>query len=436
MTRSDADVSRNAALHEDRLRAVPRGVSATTPIYAVRARGATVWDTDGRAFVDFAGGIGVMNTGHAHPRVVQAVQAQLERFTHTCFQVVGYEGYVRLAERLNALVPGDFQKKTMFVSTGAEAVENAVKIARSHTGRPAVVAFQHGFHGRTLLGMSLTGKVHPYKAGFGPFAPDVHHVPFPYVYRGVTVDAAVSALRDLFRTRVAPDSVAAVIIEPVLGEGGFVPAPAEFLRTLRDVCDRHGILLIADEVQTGFGRTGRMFAMEHAGVTADIVTTAKSLAAGLPLAGVTGRADVMDAPDVGGLGGTYAGNPLAVAAALAVLDVFEEENVLPLAERQAERVRATLDALAKQFANVGDVRGLGAMLAVELVQDRGTRAPDTAGAARVAAAALTHGLIVLRAGMDANVIRVLAPLNATEDELTVGLEALTRAFADAYATGT
>jgi 4-aminobutyrate aminotransferase/(S)-3-amino-2-methylpropionate transaminase len=422
-------------LLELRAEHVARGVSALTPLYAVRAEGSSLWDAGGRRYIDFAGGIGVLNTGHAHPKVVAAVREQLEHgFTHTCFQVVAYESYVRLAQRLNALVPvkEGHSNKTMFVSTGAEATENAIKIARAFTNRPAIISFDNSFHGRTLMGMTLTGKQKPYKQNFGPFAPEVYKAPFPIPYRGITTKVALEGLQHLFDTQVAPESVAAIIIEPVQGEGGFNPAPAGFLRSLRNICDKHGIVFINDEIQSGYGRTGKMWALEHSSVTPDLTTIAKSLAGGLPLAAVTGRADIMDAPHPGGLGGTYAGNPLACAAALAVLEVFEEEHILEQAEQLSARLETELRALERDYAGVGEVRGLGAMMAVELIKDRDSKTPDPEAATRICAAALEHGLILIKCGMHGNAIRVLVPLNASNEELETGFTALRAAFRDAY----
>jgi 4-aminobutyrate aminotransferase/(S)-3-amino-2-methylpropionate transaminase len=393
-----------------RAAAIPRGVSNAHPLVVDRAEGARLWDVDGNEYIDFAGGIGVLNVGHNHPRVVEAVRAQLEHVTHTCFQVGMYEPYIRLAERLNALAPIDGPAKTIFFTTGAEATENAVKIARAATNRSAVVTFANSFHGRTLLGMTMTGKARPYKQNFGPFAPEIYQVPFPYEYRGWTTERALAALGDFFETQVAPERVAAVIIEPVLGEGGFVPAPAAYLRELRAVTKRHGIVLIADEVQSGFGRTATMFAIEQSGVQPDLITIAKSLAGGLPLSGVIGRAELMDAPAPGGLGGTYAGNPLACAAGLAVLDVFEQEQLLARGALFGQRLRAHLEGLQVRHPQIGDVRGLGAMLAIELVRDHTTREPAPELADRMVVAARERGLILLKAGLYGNVVRILAPL--------------------------
>jgi 4-aminobutyrate aminotransferase / (S)-3-amino-2-methylpropionate transaminase / 5-aminovalerate transaminase len=427
--------TRTQDLLSRRAESVARGVSALTPIFAERASGASLWDIEGKRYVDFAGGIGVMNTGHAHPKVVQAVQAQLERFTHTCFQVVAYESYIALAERLNALVPvkEGHANKTMFVTTGAEATENAIKIARAFTNRPAIISFDNSFHGRTLMGMSLTGKQKPYKQNFGPFAPEVYKAPFPIPFQGITTKVALDGLENLFNTQVSPDQVAAIIIEPVQGEGGFNPAPAGFLRSLRNICDKHGIVFINDEIQSGFGRTGKMWALEHSGVAPDLTTIAKSLAGGLPLAAVTGRADIMDAPHPGGLGGTYAGNPLACAAGLAVLDAFEQENILGQAEALGVRLETELKALERDYVGIGEVRGLGAMMAIELVKDRESKKPDADAATRICTHALEHGLILIKCGMHGNAIRVLVPLNASAEELETGFTVLRAAFAAAYA---
>jgi 4-aminobutyrate aminotransferase / (S)-3-amino-2-methylpropionate transaminase / 5-aminovalerate transaminase len=436
-TVQDAVGPNTAALVARRQRAVPRGVSNVAPLFVTEASGAILRDADGRRIIDFAGGIGVMNVGHAHPKVVAAITEQARRFTHTCFQVAMYEPYVALAERLNALVPGDWPKKTLFLNSGAEAVENAVKIARAATGRPAVIAFEHAFHGRTLLGLSLTGKVSPYKKGFGPFAPEIYHVPFPYCYRcpenkgRECCRAAPGSLDRQLATLVEAESVAAVVIEPVAGEGGFIPVPAEVLRALAAWCRDHGALLVADEVQTGFGRTGRMFAMEHAGVAADITALAKSLAGGLPLAAVTGRAEVMDAPQSGGLGGTFGGNPVACAAALAVLDVFEEEGLVARAARIGDRVRARFLGWQAKFPWIGDVRGLGAMQGLEIIEGPVSTAPDGKRANAIQTDALRRGLLVLTAGMYGNVIRTLMPLGIGDEHLEEGLAILGAALEEA-----
>lgn len=389
--------------------AISRGVGMTTQIYADRAENAEIWNKEGNRYIDFAAGIAVVNTGHRHPKVIQAVKDQLDRFTHTCHQVVPYENYVELAERLNRLVPGDFEKKTIFATTGAEAVENAVKIARHFTGRPGIVSFAGGFHGRTFMGMALTGKVQPYKAGFGAMMPDVWHLPFPNPLHGVSVEEALKALERLFKSDLEPSRVAAIIIEPVQGEGGFYEVPAGFMEKLRGLCDKHGMLLIADEVQTGFARTGKLFAMEHHGVAADLTTMAKGLGGGFPISAVTGRAEVMDSPNPGGLGGTYAGNPLGVAAAHAVLDVIEEEDLCERAVRLGQRLKQRLAAARDQVPEIIDIRGPGFMNAVEFnIADTETPAPEFAN--KVREEALKRGLILLTCGVNANVIRFLAPL--------------------------
>jgi len=413
-----------------RERYVPRGVTTAHPLVAGRASGSELWDTNGRRYIDFVGGIGVMNVGHNHPRVMAAVREQLERVTHTAFQVVMYESYLRLAERLCEVAPGDGPKKAIFLSTGAEAVENAVKIARAATGRPGVISFTGGFHGRTLLALSLTGTVNPYKQNFGPYAAEVYQAPFPYEYRGWTSDAALAQLDELFASEVAPERVAAIIIEPVLGEGGFVPAPLDFLRALRELTEKHGILLIADEIQTGFGRTGRFFAIEHSGVTPDLVTVAKSLAAGFPLSAVVGRAEVMDAPAPGGLGGTYAGNPVACAAGLAVMDVMRDERLPERAARIGSVIEERMRSWAAEHELVGDVRVMGAMAGMELVRDRKSKPPADTETARVLTAARERGLLLLRSGMHHNVIRTLMPLTIPDDQLMEGLDILGSALAE------
>ena len=427
---------RSRELFARRQAAVPRGPFHVTPIFAAEAKGAVLTDVDGNRYIDFAGGIGCLNVGHANEAVVKAATAQLQRFTHTSFNVVPYESYVALAERLNRLTPGSFAKKTFFVNSGAEAVENAVKIARAFTGRQAVLAFEDGFHGRTLLALSLTSKVHPYKAGFGPFAPEIYRAPYAYCYRcsynlqhpscGV---ACVDALEDLFKRDVAAEEVAAVIVEPVLGEGGFVVPPGEYLPRLRALTEKHGILLIADEVQTGFGRTGKLFACEHSGVVPDLLVTSKSIAGGLPLAGVTGRAEVMDAPAVGGLGGTYGGNPVALAAAHAVLDAFEGGALLARANAIGQTVRTRAEAWKARFPLIGDVRGQGAMWALELVKDRATKAPAKEETNAVTQKAYERGLITITAGTYGNVLRTLMPLVISDPELDEGLTVLESALA-------
>ncbi|KVE35461.1 4-aminobutyrate--2-oxoglutarate transaminase [Burkholderia sp. TSV86] len=400
---------KNAELHARKNAATPRGVGVMCDFYAARAENAELWDVEGRRFIDFAAGIAVLNTGHRHPKIVKAIAEQLEQFTHTAYQIVPYASYVELAEKINARAPIAQPKKTAFFTTGAEAVENAVKIARAHTGRPGVIAFAGGFHGRTMMGMALTGKVAPYKLGFGPFPGDVFHAPYPNALRGVTTADSLAALDTLFKADIDPKRVAAIIFEPVQGEGGFNPAPADFVRALRKLCDTHGILLIADEVQTGFARTGKLFAMEHYDVSVDLLTIAKSLAGGMPLSGVVGRADVMDAAAPGGLGGTYAGNPLAIAAAHAVLDVIDGEKLTERAGVLGDRLKAKLAALSAEVPQIADVRGPGAMVAAEFANPD-TRAPDAAFAKRVQTLALERGLLLLICGVDSNVIRFLFPL--------------------------
>jgi 4-aminobutyrate aminotransferase/(S)-3-amino-2-methylpropionate transaminase len=427
------------ALLARRAQAVPRGVPAVTPIAVVHAEGAVITDADGNRFIDFGGGIGVVNTGHRHPSVVEAVRDQLDHFAHVCFPVSTYEPYVLLAERLNRITPGDHAKRTFLVNSGAEAVENAIKVARYFTGRQAIVCFEHGFHGRTNLALALTSKVIPYKKGFGPFAPEVYRIPYPYCYRctapqrGGTAAAqccmaSQERLEHIFASTVDPDSVAAIIMELELGEGGFVPAPKEYVDTLAEFARNHGILLIADEIQTGFGRTGKLFASEHYGLVADIIVTAKSLAGGLPLAAVTGRADVLEAPQAGGLGGTYGGNPLACAAALAVLDAMERDSIPARAARMGERIRARFCHWAARHGCIGDVRGLGAMVAMELVIDRESKSPDKALTQRLLTAALERGVILLSAGTYGNTVRVLAPLTTSEEVVEEGLGVIEQAL--------
>ena len=418
----------NASLQSRRVAAVPRGVGNAYPVFAERAENAEVWDVEGKRYIDFAGGIAVLNTGHRHPKVIAAVREQLDKYTHTCFQVLPYEPYVALAERLNALAPFKGNAKTIFFSTGAEAVENAVKIARAATGRPGVIAFTGAFHGRTMMGMSLTGKVAPYRKKFGIGLPGIYHLPFPT--GDVTVAESLRALEFLFRADIEPGQVAAIIIEPVQGEGGFHPAPAELLEALRKVCDDHGIVLIADEIQTGFARTGKMFGIEVSGVEPDLLTVAKSLAGGFPLAGVIGKADIMDAAEPGGLGGTYAGSPIACAAALAVLDVIEEEKLLDKANRLGEKVKAAVSRAAQRNDTVAiaGVRGPGAMVAFDIVKKRGGDDPDADATRRVTQAAIADGLVLLSCGVHANTIRILVPLTVEDDVLDEGLAKLEKAL--------
>jgi 4-aminobutyrate aminotransferase len=416
---------KNSAISERKNKAISRGVGMTTQIYADRAENSEIWDVEGRRYIDFAGGIAVVNTGHRHPKVIEAVKAQLDRFTHTCHQVVPYENYVHLAERLNAMLPGSFEKKTIFATTGAEAVENAVKIARHATGRPAVIAFAGGFHGRTFMGMALTGKVQPYKAGFGAMPGDVFHAPFPVELHGVSVGDSLAALDRLFKADVEPSRVAAIIVEPVQGEGGFYEAPRDFISALRRICDEHGILLIADEVQTGFARTGKMFAMQHHDVAPDITTMAKSLAGGFPLSAVTGRAELMDSPNPGGLGGTYAGNPLGIAAAHAVLDVIEEEKLV-------DRANLRLESLRADVPEIVDIRGPGFMNAIEFNDPRkNLPSADFANAVRLKA--LEKGLILLTCGVYGNVIRFLSPITIQDNVMNEALDILEASIREARA---
>lgn len=430
-------ISRTEDLARRRAEAVPRGVFNVAQIFVHSAEGARLRDVDGREYIDFAGGLGVLNVGQRHPAVLAALRDQLERYLHTCFHVAMNEPYVALAERMNEITPGRFSKKTMFANSGAEAVENAVKIARAATGRKAILAFEHAFHGRTLLGLTLTSKVTPYKAGFGPFAPEVYRLPYPYPYRcalrheGSCTAHILESIEEAFRVTVDPDDVAAVIVEPVTGEGGFIVPPPDFLPGLAALCQRHGILLIADEIQTGFGRTGRMFAVEHVDVAPDLLVAGKSLAAGLPLASVTGRAELMDAPVVGGLGGTYGGNPLACAAALAVIEVLSGDGLLRRARDIGERLLARFQSMQASSAVIGEARGLGAMVAMELVEDRGTKVPARAATAAILQACLDRGLLLLKSGVYDNVIRTLVPLVISDGDLDDGLtileDVLTRA---------
>ncbi len=425
----------NTALLARRDAAVARGVASAAPIFAAKAENAELWDVEGNRFIDFAGGIAVLNTGHRHPAVVAAAKAQEDLYTHTSFQVVPYEPYVALAEKLNALAPGDAPKKSLLVTTGAEAVENAVKIARAATGRPGIIAFTGGYHGRTLLTLGLTGKVSPYKKNVGPFPADIFRAPFPDSRNGITVDDALKALETLFLTDAQPDRVAAIIIEPVLGEGGYHPVPFEMLRALRAICDLHGILLIADEIQAGFGRTGTWFAIEHSGVIPDMLTVAKSMAGGYPIAGVIGRADVMDALEPGGLGGTYGGNPVACAAALAAIEAIEAEGLLARSTALGETFRARFAEIGARVApfRMWDIRGLGAMLAVEFVTDFESAAPDADFAKLVMSHALRRGLILLGCGMHGNAVRIMVPLTAQDAIIEEGLAIFEAALADAVA---
>ncbi len=421
---------RNGDLHQRRMAAIPRGVGNSLAVYAERAQNAELWDIEGRRYIDFASGIAVVNTGHVHPEVKAAIGAQLEKLTHACFQVTPYESYVAFAEALNALAPGPTPKKTIFLTTGAEAVENAIKIARFHTRRSAVIAFGGGFHGRTLACIALTGKVQPYKAGFGPMLPEVFHVPFPMPYHGIQVEDSLRALEQLFRNDVDPARVAAIIIEPVQGEGGFYIAPPDFLRKLRVLCDSHGILLIADEIQTGFARTGRMFAIEYAGIEPDLMTVAKSIAGGVPLSAVIGKAEIMDSPVPGGLGGTFAGSPLACAAGLAVLEVLRRDRLSERAFELGAKLTARLKQMQSRFPCIGEVRALGMMVAMELVKNRRADAPDAELAKALVQSAGRRGLIILSCGVHSNVIRILAPLTIPEALLDEGLTILEQSLAE------
>ncbi len=416
-------------LVQRRTASVARAIGSAHTVFAARAENAEIWDLEGRRYIDFCAGIAVVNTGHCHPRIVQVLQAQSARFTHTCFQVVAYESYIALAEKLCALAPGQNPKKALLMSTGAEAVENAVKIARYATGRPAIVAFEGAFHGRTQLGMALTGKVQPYKDGFGALGADVYHVPYPSPVHGITVADTLRAIERLFRYHVQVTRVAAFIVEPVQGEGGYLPAPEGFLAALRQLCDQHGILLIADEIQTGMGRTGRMFAMEHSGVVPDLITLAKGLGGGTPISAVVGIASVMDAVPPGGLGSTYAGNPLACEAALAVLDIMETEQLCARSETIGEALRHRLRAMAQRYPAIADVRGLGAMTALEFAHDGDLQrpAPELATALKLEAA--KRGLLLLTCGSHNNAIRIMVPLTISDVTLNEGLDIIDAALA-------
>lgn len=423
-------LTKNAEIARRRSDAISRGVGVQTEIYVERALNAEVWDIEGNRYIDFAAGIAVVNTGHCHPRVMAAVTQQLGRFTHTCHQVLPYENYVRLAERLNAAVPGDFPKKTVFVTTGAEAVENAIKVARIATGRNAIIAFGGAFHGRTMMGMSLTGKVDPYKKGFGAMMPDVYHVPFPQDVHGVSTADAMAGITKLFKADLDPSRVAAIIFEPVQGEGGFYPAPRDMIRAIRALCDENGIVMIADEVQTGFARTGHMFAMEGYGVAADITTMAKGLAGGLPLAALTGKASLMDAAHPGGLGGTYGGNPIGIAAANAVLDVIEEEQLCARANDLGGRLKQRLEAIRSTTPEIVDIRGPGFMVAVEFANPS-DHVPDAAFTQRVRIEAQKRGLILLTCGVYGNVIRFLAPITIPDAHFAEAMDILEASVAAA-----
>jgi 4-aminobutyrate aminotransferase/(S)-3-amino-2-methylpropionate transaminase len=430
--RTEIPGPRSRALMTRREAAIPRGPSNATPIFAAGAEGVVIEDVDGNRYLDFAGGIGCLNVGHRSPKVIAAIREQIEKHLHLCFAVTPYEGYVAVAEKLNALTPGKFAKKTMLVNSGAEAIENAVKIARAYTKRAAVICFEDAFHGRTLLAMSLTSKTHPYKAGFEPFAGDVYRVPFAYPYRGepgATAETFALYLENAFKRSVAPESVAAVIAEPVLGEGGFVVPPQGYFNIVQEICRKHGIVFIADEVQSGFARTGKWFASEHFGIEPDLITMAKSMGGGMPIAAVTGRAEIMDAPGVGALGGTYCGHPASCAATLAAIDAIEEDGLLARSVAMGNRFAARAGSWRQKWPLVGDVRGLGAMCAIELVRDRATREPADAETKEIARYCYEHGVILITAGTYNNVIRILVPLVATDEQFDEGLDVIEAALA-------
>ncbi|MDD2059812.1 4-aminobutyrate--2-oxoglutarate transaminase [Pseudomonas sp. JQ170] len=420
----------NESLMQRRVAAVPRGVGQIHPIFAESAKNATVTDVEGREFIDFAGGIAVLNTGHVHPKIIAAVEAQLHKLTHTCFQVLAYEPYVELCEKINAKVPGDFAKKTLLVTTGSEAVENAIKIARAATGRAGVIAFTGAYHGRTMMTLGLTGKVVPYSAGMGLMPGGIFRAIYPNELHGVSVDDSIASIERIFKNDAEARDIAAIILEPVQGEGGFYVAPKEFMKRLRALCDQHGILLIADEVQTGAGRTGTFFAMEQMGVAPDLTTFAKSIAGGFPLAGVCGKAEYMDAIAPGGLGGTYAGSPIACAAALAVMEVFEEEKLLDRSKAVGERLVAGLRKIQDKHPIIGDVRALGSMIAVEVFDKAGSHTPNAAAVASVVAKARDKGLILLSCGTYGNVLRILVPLTSPDEQLDQGLAIIEECFAE------
>jgi 4-aminobutyrate aminotransferase/(S)-3-amino-2-methylpropionate transaminase len=431
----------NKSLLNERNKHVPQGPFNTHPIFAERAKGAVITDIEGKEYIDFAGGIGVVNVGHCDEEILKAIQDQIQKYIHTCFHVVMYEPYIELAKRLNEITPGNFPKKTMFANSGAEAVENAVKIARHATGRPAIIAFEDAFHGRTLLALSLTSKMKPYKSGFAPYAPEIYRMPYAYCYRcafGLEYPSCelrcAYSLRDFFNTHISSEHVAALIVEPVLGEGGFVVPPKEYFKILKKICEDNGIVFIADEVQTGFGRTAKMFAMEHYEVEPDIMVMAKSIAGGLPLSAVTGKAELMDHPQVGGLGGTFAGNPVACRAALAVLNLFEKKDLLSRAEQIGKKVLERFKEFQKHYPIVGDVRGLGAMVGMELVTDRKTKEPATALTKQLVNRCREKGLLMISAGTYSNIIRPLMPLVIPDDQLERGLSIIDESLAELPST--
>jgi len=412
----------NKSLWERRLKNVPRGVTTAYPVFAEKAKNAEIWDVEGNRFIDFGGGIGVQNTGHCHPKVIAAIHKQVDQVLHTAFQIMPYEPYIVLAEKLNAKAPIDGGAKTIFFSSGAEALENAVKIARAATGRPGFISFLGGFHGRTMMALALTGKVVPYKKGFGPFSSDVYHIPFPMEYHGVSEEDSIKALMNLFKADIDPSRVAAIAIEPVQGEGGFYIASPSFMQKLRKICDEHGILLIADEVQSGFARTGKLFAIEHSGIKPDLITTAKSLAAGMPLSAVIGKTAIMDSVEPGGLGGTYAGNPVACAAGIAVMDLIEEEGILAKSTKLGETLQKRLNELKKTSPHIGEIRGLGGMVAFELVENGEANKPSADLAKKLTTKALEKGLVLLSCGVYGNVIRILVPITADDTVVEEGIQ--------------
>lgn len=430
---------RSKEIAERRNKYVPRGISNNCHSFVKKAQGAVVEDVDGNIYIDFAGAIGTINVGHSHPKVVSAIEEQASRFIHTGFNVMMYESYIDLAERLCKLAPGGFAKKTAFFNSGAEAVENAVKIARKYTKRQGIISFTRGFHGRTLMTMTMTSKVKPYKFGFGPFAPEVYKAPYPYVYRrpeGLSEqqysEMIIEQFEQFLLAEAAPETIAAVVMEPVQGEGGFIVPDTNFVKRVREICSQYGILFVADEIQTGFARTGKYFAIDHFGVVPDLITVSKSLGAGVPISGVIGRADIMDAAEAGEIGGTYAGSPLGCQAALAVLDIIEEEKLNERAEKLGTRVIEKMKQLSTRFDCIGDVRGLGAMCAMEIVKDKQTKTPDKEGVAKIVKAANERGLLLLSAGLYGNVIRLLMPITITDEQLEEGLQILEAAFADVY----
>lgn len=421
---------KNSDLLARRQKNIPRGISTAFPIFAEKSLNAELWDVEGKRYIDFAGGIGVLNTGHGHPKVVKAIQNQLEKYIHTAFQVVGYEPYIEVTEKLNQLAPISGETKSILFSTGAEALENAVKIARVATKRTGFISFTGGFHGRTMMALALTGKVVPYKKGFGPFPGDVYHIPFPIPYHGITEDESLHILQNLFKSDIDPERVAAIAIEPVQGEGGFYIAPFSFLKKLRKICDDYGILLIDDEVQSGFARTGKLFAIEHSEVEPDLITTAKSLAGGMPLSAVIGRASIMDSVEPGGLGGTYAGNPLSCAASLAVINIIEEERILEKSTRLGASLMESLKKIQVTYPEIGDVRGLGGMVAIEFVKDKDPHKPDPDLTKKISNKCLENGLILLSCGVYGNVLRILVPITVDPKEIQEGIDILQKSISE------